>query len=133
MEALHALVPRRALRQHTAFHMHVCTRARPQHPPAHTCFRHNGSKARQPGSPLCTANKGTVITGRGSRADKRIQNFNICCHKGIRRSETQSISLVSAGREPISKSSGGQGTRKKKERGGEKERKRKKLQGSLKR
>jgi hypothetical protein len=80
-------------------------------------FRHNGSKAKQPGSLLCTANKGTVITGRGSRADKRIQNFNICCHKGIRRSETQSISLVSAGKEPISKRLGTGG---KKERRGRK-------------
>lgn len=102
-------------------HVRACTVPAPAR--AHV-FRHNGSKARQPGSPLCTANKGTVITGRGSRADKRIQNFNICCHKGIRRSETQSISLVSAGREPISKSSGGQRgqERKRKEGGGERKR-----------
>lgn len=117
---------------------HACACACTAPAPAHAhVFRHCGSKARQPGSPLCTANKRTVITGRGSRADKRIQNFNICCHKGIRRSETQSISLVSAGREPISKSWGGgtEGTRKKKGRGGgrKKERKRKKLQGSSKR
>lgn len=123
----------RALPKYTGSHMHVCTRARPPAPARAHVFRHNGSKARQPGSPLCTANKGTVITGRDSRADKRIQNFNICCHKGIRRSETQSISLVSAGREPISKSSGGQRGQERKRKGGEKERKRKKLQGSLKR
>lgn len=106
---------------HTASHTRMCAQS-PAPTRAHV-FRHNGSKARRPGSPLCTANKGTVITGRGSRADKRIQNFNICCHKGIRRSETQSISLVSAGREPISKSfRGTEGTRKKKGGGREKER-----------
>lgn len=99
----------------------ACVRACMAPAPARVhVFRHNGSKAMQPGSPLCTANKGPVITGRGSRADKRIQNFNICCHKGIRRSETQSISLVSAGRAPISKSSGGQrGQERKRKEGGE--------------
>lgn len=100
----------------------MCVRVHgPQHPPVHTC---SDTMAQRPGSPLCTANKGTVIIGRGSRADKRIQNFNICCHKGIRRSETQSISLVSVGREPISKSSGGQRGQERKRKGGEKERER---------
>lgn len=42
----------------------MCVRVQgPQHPPMHTC---SDTMAQRPGSPLCTANKGTVITGRGS-------------------------------------------------------------------